>query len=627
MSISQQVKDRLDIVDVLSPYVQLKKAGRNYQGFCPFHANTRTPAFYVFPETQTWHCFGACAEGGDVFSFMMKREGWEFKEALKELADRAGVKLEPASPQRKQAADAADRLTELLEAAADYFHQLLYHAPEAEAARQYVRGRALRKSTVDTFKLGFALNSWDACRNHFAAQGYTTDDLLAVGLLTENEERQTTYDRFRNRLMIPIRDVRGRTVGFGARTLDPDGIPKYLNTSQTTLFDKGRLLFGLDLNRRTIRDSGEAVIVEGYMDVMQAWQSGFRNVVAQMGTSLTGDQVRQLQRYARRFVIALDADEAGARATLRSLDVARENLERDETIRFDARGLARFEGRTKAEICVMTLPAGMDPDDFIRERKAEWPTAVASARPIIAYVIDVLTQDLDMGSARAKAEVAEQVAPLIREMVNPVERDHYWQLLSRALAIESSALRTLKVKPRRSTSRATTPARVKPKAGLESNLREANFLYQCLRAPRLLRDVNRLLVANQQPALREEDFNIREDRSLFNAIQAHESASAAVVWENLTGTARARAEELQQLSLEDNGDVERVVDRLTLSVLAWREASLRAETVQLSQAVGDARAAREDELVEMLLHEVTARRYVKLSLDRAKRALMAAGGR
>ena len=327
MSVTEEIKSRLDIVDIISDYLPLRKSGRSYAGFCPFHQNTRTPAFYVFPETQTWHCFGACAEGGDLFSFVMKREGWDFKEALAKMAAKAGVELEPLRPVNRERLAVENKMAALLAAAADYFHMLFLHAPEAEEARRYVTERALNEETIETFKLGFALNSWGACRTHFQDQGYSDQELLEAGLLTENLDKGTRYDRFRNRLMIPIRDVNGRIAGFGARTLEKEGIPKYLNSPQTRLFDKSALLYGLDSAKRHIREARQVVIVEGYMDVMQGWQAGFRNMVAQMGTALTEPQLRQLKRYTKRFILALDADAAGQKATMRGLQVARETLE------------------------------------------------------------------------------------------------------------------------------------------------------------------------------------------------------------------------------------------------------------------------------------------------------------
>ncbi|MCZ7670888.1 MAG: CHC2 zinc finger domain-containing protein [Chloroflexi bacterium] len=209
MTVIEEIKSRLDIVDIVSESVNLRKSGRSYAGFCPFHPNTRTPAFHIFPETQTWRCFGACAEGGDVISFVMKKQGWDFKEALQHLAARAGVQLEESQPVDKKKKAREDRLADLLTAAAAYFHHLLRHAPQAAAARQYVNDRTLTAETLDYFQIGFALESWDQCRTYLNGQGYEDQELLDAGLLSENPEKGTRYDRFRNRLMIPIRDGQG----------------------------------------------------------------------------------------------------------------------------------------------------------------------------------------------------------------------------------------------------------------------------------------------------------------------------------------------------------------------------------------------------------------------------------
>lgn len=451
MTVTQEIKNRLDIVDVIQDAgVTLRKSGRNWAGFCPFHPNTRTPAFYVFPESGTWRCFGACSEGGDVFSFVMKKNGWDFKEALVELAKRAGVTLEEHRPKDAAREASETRWAALLDAASLYFHQLLRHAPQAEAARRYIAGRLLSDDTIAAYRLGFALDSWDALKTHFTAQGYTEPELMTVGLLTEHEERRTRYDRFRGRLMIPIRDADGRVVGFGARTLDPDGVPKYLNSPQTPLFDKGHLIFGLDMARRHIREAREVVLVEGYMDVMQAWQHGFRNVVAQMGTSLTETQLRLLQKQTKRFVLALDPDAAGAKATLRSLQLARETLDRDLDVRFDARGLVQLEGRLKADIRIVTLPEGQDPDKLIRTDPTAWPRLLKEARPVVDYVIQVVAAELRPGDAKGKSAAAAQVLPLINDIADPVERDHYLTALARTLGVNVEAVRQEQVRLKKS---------------------------------------------------------------------------------------------------------------------------------------------------------------------------------
>jgi len=440
-----EIKSRLDIVDIVSDYVELRRSGHNHSGFCPFHPNTRTPAFYVFPETQTWRCFGACAEGGDLFSFVMKKEGWDFKEALKEMAQRAGVELTPLKPvdKVKQAAD--EQKYGLLDAAADYFHQLLLHAPEGKAARTYLEQRGLNADTIAEFRLGYSLPAWGACRTHFGGQGYNDADLLAVGLLTENQDKGTVYDRFRNRFMIPIRNIDGRVVGFGARTMEKDGIPKYLNSPQTAVFDKSSVLYGLSSAKRHIREARQVVIVEGYMDVLQAWQGGFRNLVAQMGTALTPPQLNLLKRYTKRYVLALDADAAGQKATMRGLQVARETLDREAISSFDARGLVQHEGRLKADIRIVSMPDGKDPDNIIADNPAEWTALLETARPVVQYVIDMATADLDMQDAKAKTAVAQQVIPLIKDIGEPVERDHYWQALAEALQVDERALRRVEL--------------------------------------------------------------------------------------------------------------------------------------------------------------------------------------
>ncbi len=293
-----EIKSRLDIVDVISKHVELKRAGRNYKANCPFHSE-KTPSFIVFPDPQTWRWFGACSEGGDVYSFLMMVQGWDFGETFRTLAEQTGVELRPRTPEQVERKEAYARLYELLEATALYYMHLLRSAPEAEAARHYVAERGIKAETTESFQLGYSLNQWDGVRNYFGKKGYTDDDLLAAGLLVEKEDSGRRYDRFRGRLMIPIRDLRGRVVGFGARALEPDAVPKYLNAPQPDLFDKSALLYGLDMAKKGIREAGQAVIVEGYMDVMQGRQSGFNNMIAQMGTALTETQLRQLKRYTK----------------------------------------------------------------------------------------------------------------------------------------------------------------------------------------------------------------------------------------------------------------------------------------------------------------------------------------
>jgi DNA primase len=616
MTVTQEVKSRLDIVDIISEQVNLRRSGRNYAGFCPFHSNTRTPAFYVFPETQTWHCFGECSEGGDIYSFVMKKEGWDFREALEYLAKRAGVELEEPDPEAKRRLKSEEKLVELLTTAADYFHQLLSFAPQAEEARRYVADRGLSTETINAFRLGFALNSWEACRTHFNDQGYGDDELLKVGLLTENPERGTRYDRFRNRLMIPIRDVDGRVVGFGARTLEKDGLPKYLNSPQTQLFDKGRLLFGLDMAKRAIREAREVVIVEGYMDVMQGWQADHQNMVAQMGTALTGDQLRLLKRYTKRFVLALDADAAGAKATMRSLQVARDTLDREYETRFDARGLVQHEGRLQADIHIVTLPQGHDPDKILRTDPEQWPKLLAQSKPVVSYVIGMATAGLDLDDAKAKSAVAQQVLPLINDVGDPVEREHYRQELARALRTDERTLRLVRLPtetPRQAplppppppmdddfsfegNNSSPAPQKVAPPSG--SDKRAANLLRQCLAYPRLIIQINQALARQEQPTVNKGDLGVLADRLILGLIYDRVDQAPVVTVEELCDSLdnvhRERMQMLLTLAPYPESELTRLPDRMAMSVLDWRLYQANLEVGQLRQLISEA-ATQKDE--------------------------------
>jgi DNA primase len=642
MSVIDEIKSRLDIVDVIGETVQLRRSGKSYSGFCPFHQNTRTPAFVVFPDSQTWRCFGACADGGDLFSFFMKKEGWEFKETLRALAERAGVTLEESTPAARERQEADKRLVNLLNLAADYFNQLLLYAPQAEAARRYLAARALQEETVAAFKLGFSLESWDACRTHFNAQGYDDGDLLAAGLLSENPERGTRYDRFRNRLMIPIRDPQGQVVGFGARTLDPDGVPKYLNSPQTELFDKSRLLFGLDMARRHIREAHQAVIVEGYMDVMQGWQIGFRNIVAQMGTALTEQQLGILKRYTRRFVIALDSDAAGMQATMRSLEVARGTLDRDVEVRFDAHGLVRHEGRLNADIRVLTLPPGTDPDQLLRRDPALWPQLVETAKPVVAFVIETLSAEVDLNDAKAKADVVRQVMPLINDVANAVERDHYRQLLSRTLHVDERALAQVALatsvaeatrqrrRERSQVESEVAPGRAGPAANstalaggrLALTMREADFLRHCLRSPALLRAVDERLQNTAQAPVGPRDFSSADDRALFASLREQAGryavATSDELWDSLDAVLLARVHYL----LDDTPgsadvDLDRLPDMLAQLILDLRLERIRRLLSEVQELLRQARHEGSHTSLEMYMRQLQT---LPLELQRLNRA-------
>jgi DNA primase len=253
-----EIKARIDIIDLVSETVQLRRSGKNYTGFCPFHTNTRTPAFVVFPESGTWRCFGQCGEGGDIFGYVMKRDGGDFTDALRYLAEKAGVQLKTPTSQEQVAAEESDRLRDLLEEAVTFYRHNLFNTPAGKTALEYLHKRNLTDPTIEGFGLGFAPNAWDAAAAHFKTKGYTDQELSEAGLVSQRETENdpnlgSVYDRFRNRIVFPIRDERGRMAGFGARILNPQDMPKFLNSPQTALFDKSRLLYGLDRAKKAIR--------------------------------------------------------------------------------------------------------------------------------------------------------------------------------------------------------------------------------------------------------------------------------------------------------------------------------------------------------------------------------------
>ncbi len=431
MTAVDEIKQRVDIVDVISRYTPLKKAGSTYKGLCPFHEE-RTPSFVVFPHTGTWHCFGACGTGGDVFTFLMKKENLDFRETLELLAKETGVELHPVEGDTSHRQRNA--IYKINGEAAVYFQNILRQHPGAGEARAYLERRQIDAETVERFQLGFALDGWDGLRNHLVTRGYSIEEQLAAGLIKHNRERSSVYDAFRGRVMIPIRDRQGRVIGFGGRVLG-DGVPKYLNTAETLVFHKSHVVYGIDLAHRAISDEDQVVIVEGYMDVIAAHQHGFNNVVACMGTALTPDQLRQLQRYTKNFILALDADAAGQQATIRGLNQARQALARVQKATMTG-GRMRLTERLAANLSILSMPEGSDPDDVIRRDPAQWKRLIGEAKPLVDFYFQVVADQLDLTSAQGKAMAVAELAPLIAELGDEIERQHYIQELSRLVQVD-----------------------------------------------------------------------------------------------------------------------------------------------------------------------------------------------
>ena len=432
MSVIDEVKQKTDIVEVVSQYATLAKSGKTFKALCPFHSEKHA-SFFVYPEQQSWHCFGACGTGGDVFSFVMKKEGIDFGEALRLLAERAGVTI-PTRLEREDRKEEREELYQINEAAAQYFHNLLLNATAGEKARNYVDSRGFSQQTVADFQLGFSLDSWESLKQYLLERSYTDSQLMEAGLIVETEGGRT-HDRFRGRLVFPIRDARGRTVGFGARALD-DSMPKYLNSPQTPLFDKSSILYGIDRAAGAIRKQDMAVIVEGYIDVITAHQNGINNVVASMGTAVTETQVTTLKKMSRNLVLALDADTAGEEAMLRAVS---------------------YENTLDAEVRVVILPEGKDPDDMIKEDVTIWQQLVANAVPIVDYTFDMVTAGLDLTTPRDKSLARGKLLSIIDEIRDTTRQTHYLQKLALLTKTNYRVLETALKEAKYKASKRLTP--------------------------------------------------------------------------------------------------------------------------------------------------------------------------
>ncbi|MGI9950789.1 DNA primase [Moorellaceae bacterium AZ2] len=405
----EEIKAKVDITEVISEYVRLKKRGQNYVGLCPFHSE-KTPSFTVSPSKGIFYCFG-CGAGGDVIAFLMRQTGMTFPEAVTRLAERAGIKLEEVSGRGDPSSlrQEKERLYQIGALAARFYHRLLLQDPGAVRAREYLHRRRVSPEAVEKFELGYAPDSPTALVDYLRRQGFKAYEIARSGL-SASRLPEGTRDRFRRRLMFPIKDYAGRVVGFGGRVLD-NGEPKYLNTPETLLFQKGRHLYGLHLALPGIRRQGRAVVVEGYMDAIAAWQHGVDNVVATLGTALTPEQARELKRYASEVVIAYDADVAGRSAALRGLSVL---------------------GGIGLKVRILLLPEGKDPDEFLQARGGSaFQELIRDALPWLEFLIEQAVSGHNLSDPEECIAAVNEVVPYLAEVENAVEREAYVRLLSR----------------------------------------------------------------------------------------------------------------------------------------------------------------------------------------------------
>lgn len=560
MSTVDEIKQKLDIVEVIGQYAALTKAGRNFKAVCPFH-NEKTPSFYVFPERQSWHCFGACSTGGDVFTFVMKKEGLDFSETLKLLADKAGIAL-PTRIEAGPKKDEKDRLFQVNEAAAGYYHNLLVNSPQGEKGKNYLLGRGLTAKTINDFQLGVAPNAWEMLLDYLREKSFTEAEMFDAGLILKNEQGKL-HDRFHNRLMFPIRDARGRTTGFSGRVLD-DSLPKYMNSPQTAIFDKSGTIYGIDMAAAAIRTKDLAVIVEGYMDVIVPHQYGYHNVVASMGTAITEKHINILKKLSKNIALALDPDSAGEEAMTHSVD---------------------YENTSEVEITVVTLPEGEDPDEVVKANPKTWEAAVANTTPLAEYIVNFRASKADLSKTIEKSRLINELIPLISKVDNDLRRDRWIRALSKVTKIDYNVIeRNLKKSMIGSSVRKPLHrSALVPADTVGYNAREEYCLALLLHHPELKK---------QNEGVLPDYFQNTVNREIYCACL--ETDDAAALKEKLEPVVR---EKVDAIITKHIPPAEKLAARFTESVLALRKTflinqeAMRSEVFAMEAETGGAGAA------------------------------------
>ena len=412
LSSIDEIKDRLDIVEVIGGYIKLQKSGQNFRALCPFHSE-KTPSFFVSPTRQLWHCFGGCNEGGDIFKFIMKIEGVEFGDALRILAQKAGIEIKKENPKIRSE---RERLYEVCELATKFFEEQLKQSKIGQDAKSYLLDRKINQESLKKWRIGYAPDTWQGLFNFLISKNYSKEEIKKAGLGLSSE-RGSFYDRFRGRIIFPIFDLSSNVIGFTGRIFknkDKDEIAKYVNTPQSLLYDKGRILYGLNRAKVEIRKKNTCILVEGNIDLIMVHQAGFENTVAVSGTALTDYQLSILKRYSDNLLIAFDMDSAGQAATKRGIDLAQ------------AQGF---------NIKIITLTEGKDPAEIISKDPEEWKKSLEGAKAILDFYFDTAFFERDLNSPEEKKEIADILLPVIKRISNKIEQAHWTQKLAKKLSI------------------------------------------------------------------------------------------------------------------------------------------------------------------------------------------------
>ena len=566
MTLLDDVKARLNIVDVVSNYVPLTQSGQVFKARCPFHTE-RTPSFVVNPERGSWHCFGACSEGGDAIGFVMKAENQSFSEALRTLAVRVGVPL-PSPRQQAQ----MDPLLRANEEAMRFFQRRL-QSPDGAEALAYLQDRGVAAETAADFGLGLSPDGFEELKAHLEGQGFTEEQLQRAGLVSRPQQG-VSRDLFHGRLMFPIRDAEGRAVGFGGRSLDGSQ-PKYLNTPQTTIFDKSSLLWGLDAARDSIKLRGEGVVVEGYMDALMAHQHGYTNVVASMGTALTSRQVTALRTLADSFVLALDPDAAGQEATMRSL---------------------KTSWRDVRDVRIALLPEGKDPDELIREAPQRWPEVLEAAEPRIDFGFRLMAPRFNLDIADGRRALTEELGGWILS-AEEADQDRYLEKLERLIGVSRHTLEQALQRQRRAlldgppSAPGRMAARTAPVGGVveaPTGVFERDDPLEAYSLALLMRDPG---LRDAADGLRAEFFRQSENREVFQ--KWAECSTMEELKEDLDALLQEHLESLLSREIPTM-DYKQRTESLAQMIRRLEERQLREQRSQLGASFAQATAEGRD---------------------------------
>ena len=591
-AVRDRIRDATDIVDLVSEHVQLTRRGRNFLGLCPFHEE-KTPSFNVNPDRQFYHCFG-CGAGGDVFKFIQEIDRVTFVEAVKFLAERAGIALPERSGPSREETEAADELYRANDLAQKYFHHLLLNDDGGTSARTYLQTRRLSGDTIERFGLGYAPPEWDALLKVAGRRGLSPQVLERAGLALPRSTGSGHYDRFRDRIAFPIANLSNRTIAFGARALQPDQEPKYLNSPETPIYHKGRVLYGLSNTRDAIRRQDAVLVVEGYMDLISLAQADIQHVVATSGTAMTEDHCRLLARFARQVVLLFDGDAAGSTAAMRGLEVIL---------------------GTGLDARVVSLPSEHDPDTFVQ---AHGPDSLLkraeNAQSVLDFYLAQLAQQYDLSSIEGKAHTVERLKPLLAKPRDAVRRDLLLREVAGRLSLDEQSLRhDLQASMRRPQRPRMAPAEPPSTNAPDPPRHELEFIGLLLNCPQLIPETAREFTPDSLSDVRTQALC----RTLFDHHAHGKAIDLGMIISELADDALVR---LATQCAAQGFDEEQVERQWRDYLLHFQEGVLEKRIKNELQALDQASRYANNDEVERILKEIDKLKKDQLAVEAQRRS-------